>query len=364
MYLAGRNGPYSNWVWGATSEFPVSDEDATVPPFDPTGESGRSIETYDPNFRLPLVGHFNVAIEQALGRNRSFTVTYAGTQGRRLSRLFSPAFPDGRGRNFDWINLYLSDAQSSYNSLQLQFQQRLTGGLHVMLSHVWAHSIDDGSQIFTSSFVDERLQIPSPHDNRGSSDFDVRHIFNGALTYEIPAPRSGGIAALVRNWAVDSTIRMQTPLPVDILDWGWTEYGGFDYRPDVVSGQPLYLEGDQYPGGRAFNPEAFKFRGTPSNGTLGRNTMRAFPLRQVDLAVRRQFSFGERLQLQLRAEFFNVFNIPNFAAPEAYGMGPFFGQSTQMFGRGLGGGGGNGGLNPLYQSGGPRSAQLALKLVF
>lgn len=364
VYMAGRNGPYSSWIWEPAAEFPIPDAAAAVPPFDPASEAGRSIETYDPNFRLPLVRHFNLAIEQALGRNRSLTVTYAGAQGRRLSRLINPGFPNGSGRHFDRINLYLSDAQSSYNSLQAQFLQRLTGGLQLMLSHVWAHSIDDGSQLFTSSVTKEGLAIPSPRANRGDSDFDVRHIFNGAVTYEIPGVRVAGIAPLIRNWAVDSTLRLQTPLPVDVADWGWTEFGSFDYRPDVVQGQPLYLTGDQYPGGRAFNREAFNYPEILTNGTLGRNSMRAFPLRQVDLAIRRRFILGERLQLQFRAELFNVLNTPNFAAPEAYGVGPYFGVSTQMFGRGLGGGGGNGGLNPLYQSGGPRSAQLALKLVF
>ena len=149
-----------------------------MPPFDPISESARNIETYDPNFRMPMVQHFNLTIEQALGGNRSVTVTYAGAHGRRLSRLFSPSIPNGIGRNFDSINFYLSDATSSYNSLQLQFQQRLSGGLHLMLAHVWSHSIDDGSQIFTSSVSDGTYGIPSPRANRGDSDFDVRHIFN------------------------------------------------------------------------------------------------------------------------------------------------------------------------------------------
>ena len=82
------------------------------------------------------------------------------------------------------------------------------------------------------------------------------------------------------------------------------------------------------------------------------------------MTLRRQFKLHERLSLQARADFFNIFNHPNFGPPTNYLSSPLFGQSTQMLGASLGSGGQNGGLNPLYQIGGPRSVQLALKLLF
>jgi hypothetical protein len=80
--------------------------------------------------------------------------------------------------------------------------------------------------------------------------------------------------------------------------------------------------------------------------------------------LRRQFNLGERLKLQFRTEVFNLFNHPNFGNPVNVLNSSQFGQSTQMLGRSLGNGGINGGLSPLYQVGGPRSIQLALKLQF
>jgi hypothetical protein len=80
--------------------------------------------------------------------------------------------------------------------------------------------------------------------------------------------------------------------------------------------------------------------------------------------LRRLFKLHERLSLQARADFFNIFNHPNFGPPTNYMSSPLFGQSTQMLGASLGSGGQNGGLNPIYQIGGPRSVQLALKLLF
>jgi hypothetical protein len=85
---------------------------------------------------------------------------------------------------------------------------------------------------------------------------------------------------------------------------------------------------------------------------------------QVDFTLRRRFKLSERFSLLSSADFFNIFNHPNFGAPINYMTSPKFGQSTQTLNSWLGGGGQSGGLNPLYQIGGPRSIQLALKLQF
>ena len=101
-----------------------------------------------------------------------------------------------------------------------------------------------------------------------------------------------------------------------------------------------------------------------AQGDLGRNALRGFGATQWDLALRRQFRFTERLSLQARGDFFNILNHPNFGSPINYLSSPQFGQATMMLNNSLGSGGQSGGLNPLYQIGGPRSIQLALKLQF
>jgi hypothetical protein len=92
--------------------------------------------------------------------------------------------------------------------------------------------------------------------------------------------------------------------------------------------------------------------------------LRAFGATQVDFAIQRQFSLAEKLRLNFRSEFFNIFNHPNFGFPNNNLTSPLFGLSTQTLASSLGSGGANGGFNPLYQIGGPRSLQLALKLQF
>ncbi len=135
-------------------------------------------------------------------------------------------------------------------------------------------------------------------------------------------------------------------------------------RPNVVPGVPLELFGSQYPGGKIFNRAAFTAAPTGTQGNLGRNVMRGFGAWQADVGLQRRFHLAEKLDLRFRAEFFNIFNHPNFGNLISLLTSPLFGRSTQTLANSLGSGGANGGLNPLYQIGGPRSIQFALKLQF
>jgi hypothetical protein len=109
------------------------------------------------------------------------------------------------------------------------------------------------------------------------------------------------------------------------------------------------------------NPAAFSLPLVGQQGTEGRNDIPGFNLTQIDLSLGRKFSFTEKLNLLFRADAFNFLNHPNFTNPLAYYLGPSttaYLQSTEMLNHGLGG------LNSLFQSGGPRSLQLSLKLSF
>jgi hypothetical protein len=155
-----------------------------------------------------------------------------------------------------------------------------------------------------------------------------------------------------------------------------------DIRPDLVPGQPLYVFGPQFPGGKAFNRGAFTDPPTsppgclqtfafPCNparqGNVPRNLLRGLDATQWDFAVHRDFPIRESWRLQFRAEMFNMLNHPNFGQPSGcfgFCSNPF-GVSSQMLGQSLNNGNlGGGAFDPLYQIGGPRSIQFALKLAF
>jgi hypothetical protein len=166
------------------------------------------------------------------------------------------------------------------------------------------------------------------------------------------------------NWSIDAIYRARTATPVNVIT-GLSLFGVFrTARPDLIPGVPLYLNDPTAPGGRRINPAAFASPPVGRQGTLGRNSLRGFSLSQVDFSLRRQFDVTERVNLQLKAEFFNILNHPNFADPNPVRNTSTFGRSTQMLGRSLGSAGLSGGTNPLFQIGGPRSIQFALRLGF
>jgi hypothetical protein len=129
-------------------------------------------------------------------------------------------------------------------------------------------------------------------------------------------------------------------------------------RPNVNLGVPLYVSDPSVPGGSRINKAAFSIAPGGQQGTLGRNVLRGLPSWQIDFALRRQFKLTEKLNLQFRAEAFNLFNHPNFGTVQTFLPASNFGQATNMLNRQLGG------INQLYQIGGPRSFQFALKLQF
>jgi hypothetical protein len=199
----------------------------------------------------------------------------------------------------------------------------------------------------------------------------VRHSLNIAASYDIPTLLKGRLGhALTRRWSVDAIVRARTATPVDLTAFAEVISGGlveFE-RPDLILGVPVYLRDSRAPGGRAINPAAFNFdlTGNATNeGSLGRNALRGFGLSQVDAVVRRKFSLTQRVNLQLRAEIFNLFNHPNFANPSPdFGISALGFISNETLGQSLGNGGALGGLTPVYQIGGARTIQLGIKLQF
>jgi hypothetical protein len=317
------------------------------------------IQASDPFLKLPLTMQWNVGFEQSLGSKRSLSISYIGALGRRLLRqelLVNPN-PD-----FGQVFITTNKAASSYNALQLQFQRRLSRSLQSHLAYAWSHSIDNASN---DSFPNPPSIIIDPRFERASSDFDVRHSFAGAITYNIPRPPLGAFGkGLLRNWSVDGILTARTAAPIDIFFIRDIGFGPFSFRPDLVPAVPIYLHDSSFPGGRAINREAFTISETARQGTLGRNALRGFSLRQMDLALRRRFAITERMNLQFRMDVFNVFNRPNFGDPAGDLNSGLFGRSTAMFGRSLGNNVGSVGLNSAYQSGGPRAVQVSLKLQF
>jgi hypothetical protein len=378
--LIGQSGyPFGarSFLFGET--FPFEPAAAAPPPIvQPSPTSPGVLTAFDPDLKLPYTLEWNLALEQSLGKEQSISVSYLGASGRRLIQSFLIIDPNA---SFTQADLVTNAGVSSYNAMQVQFQRRLTRGLQVLASYTWSHSIDDASEGSLGNGANFGVPGLQPSANRGPSDFDIRHAFSAAVSYSLVAPNTNAFGdAVLKGWSLESIIQARSAPPVNVFYGTLTELLDSEtfVRPDSVPGQALYLSGKAYPGGKAFNPAAFQAPPTGANGVplrqgnVGRNALRGFGATQWDFAAHRDFPLHETLKLQFRAELFNVLNHPNFGQPVG-NLGspalrnPQFGLSIETLAQSLNGGGSNlggGAFNPLYQIGGPRSVQLALKLIF
>jgi hypothetical protein len=259
-----------------------------------------------------------------------------------------------------------NSATSDYHALQVQFQRRFSRGLQTLASYSWSHSIDIASTDAIATNANTPGQIASANLDRGNSDFDIRHSFTAGATYDLPFPSSQKtVAAILGGWSLNSIFFARSASPVNVLGSTFIAAGTLlTPRVNVRPGVPLETYGSQFPGGKILNSAAFSSPPAGTQGNFGRNVLRGFGAWQADVGVQRQFHVTDTVNLHFRAEFFNILNHPNFANPVNALSNALFGRSTQTLASSLGSGGANGGLSPLYQIGGSRSIQFALKLQF
>jgi hypothetical protein len=358
--------------------FDLSNPAFQPPPFSTTIDANvLNLNAVDPNLRLPYTLQWNGAIERELGANQTLTVTYVGSDGRRLLRqdlIFPPLlFSFGNGGK---VLANRNAGYSHYNASQVQFQRRMSHGLQALVSYNLAESSDLGSTdadgVRAASVSDVVLPSLTP------SDFDIRHSFAGAVSYEIPAPSWGrGGNAILKGWAVDGLVRVTSAPPINVTVRVTSPVFGLHLtQADVVPGQPYWIADATQPSGTALNPAAFAPSPTGETGNFPRNGLRSpYSIKQTDLALRRRFNLTERVKLDVRAEYFNVFNHPMFGLPGSTCNPNTFwgfqgGTARPSFGKVCPGSTtnleseGTNGQSALYAVGGPRSAQFTLKLMF
>src|SRR6266436_3470666 len=313
----------------------------------------------DQNLRTPYVLTWNVNIQQALTSSTSLQVGYVGNRGVKLYGVrdinqVDPNSPaeiacgncEQPGRPFNtrfpylgFINFLGNDYTSIYHGLQATLTQRAWKGLNFVAGYTWAHAIDDVSL--------NRAQQPQdstrPGLERASGDNDIRHRFTLAFSYDVPGRK--GYAQLLEGWQVNSIVTLQSGPP----------FTGYDFENDVsltgefsdrwnIIGNPTNIKWGKNQGVPFFpgtsNAACVSAANTPALlssltsfgcyaqggtllippavgtfGNLGRNTFRASGFYNWDFSIVKSFRFGERVSAQLRGEFFNVLNHPEFANP-------------------------------------------------
>ena len=155
--------------------------------------------------------------------------------------------------------LVTNNGFSSYDSFQVQFTSRLTHGFQSYASYTYSHSIDNAS---TDSATVIPAHFVNTYSDKGSSTFDVRHTVNGAFAYQVPTPKMNKAAnTFLDNWSIRGIFTARTALPFDVLEKSCSFITDPRFpatpRANVVPGQPLFLYGSSFPGGKEANPDAF-----------------------------------------------------------------------------------------------------------
>lgn len=290
--------------------------------------------------RSSYLQQFNLTLQKQLGNN-AFTIGYVGSLGRRqygqagwymnfpqpdasgnialvngsVPRYYATQLP-GVGN----INYFANEGTSNYNAMQLIFERRITSGFRVSGNYTWSHGLNNFSG-FQSNGAPSTWRYNWKYDY-GNSDYEVKERLAYTATYEIPFGNNlkGAEGIALKGWSLSSSGYWQTGLPFTVST-GAKPPGAFNdenhgLRVNVVSGQSFYATGRPLSGW--LNKNAFTAPVlTATTFTLGNehsNQLYAPNIRQFDLAAFKTVPV-EKLNVQFRAECFNISNTPNFSSP-------------------------------------------------
>jgi outer membrane receptor protein involved in Fe transport len=365
--------------------FAANTIDAKQPVF--TGYSASDVFTVDQNLRTPYVQNYNLNLEQQIASGWALQVGYVGSAGRKLFRYVdlnqaNPktgtfAYPD-----YIYVNQFQSSASSSYNSLQASLKLRNWRGLTSTLNYTWGHSIDNASD--GQDYVPNASQPDNsfnPGAERASSNFDTRHRVQWYWTYNLP--KIERLGWLTSGWAMNGMAVYSTGQPFTVHYLFEDDYNGSGEwfgRPDVI-GNPLagtsapfnFLNLSAFAAPCQVDSSGSCVAGTQHFGNLGRNAFRGPNYANFDFGLTKTSKLSEKLTMQIRADFINLFNHPNFSNPLLPNFGvDMFTNGSAVKGNRLTGTGylpitatpdvGTG--NPFLGGGGPRNIQLAVRFSF
>lgn len=351
-----RPGTLNTFNQGAT---PIYQNPLTLlnalAPFFPAGGAGFVLP--ERTLKTPYSQQWSIGIERELPGNVLLSVAYVGTHGSKLLRLTTPnlglngvpnisgiiangnipvftgsidapRLPGATDRPIPGIGSFTqiqSDATSSYHSLQVQANKRFSNNLQFTTAYTWSKSIDDASDLFALAGNDTLPQDSfNRRGERGASSFDVRHRFAFSAIYDLPFFQKSKLFGGIQFAAIGS---FNTGQPFTVIaPFDVNRDGNLNDRLDSTTGLTFVESGPT----RIIAPTNIRpLFGVPgASGRVGRNTFRAQGLANVDLAVIKKFQFTERHRLDIRVEFFNLFNRANYGIPVRQLLFPGFGQST------------------------------------
>jgi carboxypeptidase family protein len=347
--------------------------------------------------RLPYAENYELSIQRQIASSDLLTVSYVGTQGHRLLSTLeanpgNPALclsvsqagqvfpgtatcgPGGEtavyttasgqvingtrapfGINFASDGLFVTSGNSNYNSLQVNWRHT-SGRAQTLLGYTFSKAIDD------SSAYGEQFNPVNARLSRGLSAFDATHNFVFSYNYNLPLDKLGGPKRLTNGWAVSGITRFSTGLPVTLIETddhsllGTSGTGPIPLpvdTPNFAGGSLGIRDPRSSPNHTYFNTALFSASAIGQEGTANRRFFHGPGTNNWNVAFLKDTHLTERLDLQFRAEFFNIFNHAQFGQPDGRlsQSGPNLNNINSNFGT-------------VTTAADPRIGQLSLKLNF
>jgi hypothetical protein len=312
----------------------------------------------DGKLHAPYFMEWSLGIEHQFGATASLQVQYVGTRAVNQPYLtqvngyqtvcqgcFMP-FPymqpvDPR---FGAVTQFSTGENSHYNGLQLTAMKRLGHGLQGQVNYAWSRCMDTVSNGGFLQFSAGGILSPLPGElarDYGPCDYDIRHNLNAQYVYRLPIKiRNHRLAQALNGWQISGTMFWHSGVPFSVLSTPYSANGNGIVQgsgpqfASVVPRVPLYarhpVPGVTQPGTiQWLNPDAFVSAVDPSTGEcpggdspqncqfgdLGRNALRGPNFFWNDFYLTKWFPVTERVKLRVEAQFFNIFNHPNFGLP-------------------------------------------------
>jgi hypothetical protein len=311
----------------------------------------------DGKLHAPYFMEWSLGVEHQIGDTINLRAQYVGTRAvnqpyttqengyQTVCRGCFAPFPYGAPADprFGAVTQLSTGANSHYNALQTSAEKKLGHGFEAQLNYTWSHCMDTVSNGGFLPFSAGGILSPIPDDlqrDRGPCDYDVRHNITASYTYELPIKVRGRLGPVLNGWQVSGSVFRRSGLPFSVLSTPYSANGNGIVNgsgpqfASVVPGVPLYehnpVRGVTQPGTiQWLNPDAFVSTVDPSTGgcgggemvkscqfgNLGRNALRGPGFIWSDIYLTKWFPLKEHMKLRLDAQFFNLFNHPNFGLP-------------------------------------------------
>ena len=286
---------------------------------------------------------WNLGIQRELPGRLLTEISYIGNVGHNLGganvNLNMIPLVNGRGpdnqaqslRPFPQFNAVWHESpawgNSAYHSMNVKAEKRYSGGMNFLLNYTWSKFLDDveAATELGGEVGNGYQHISLRHLDKSLSGNDVRHRFIGSIVYELPVGKnrplpvnSAALDALIGGWGIGMIAEFRTGVPFGVIE-NTNRSNTFAHvqRPNLLGSVSRLSDWrSNVRGNNYFDPSLFEAPGAGLIGSAPRNLCCGPGFNGFDLSVHKWFEFTEKHKLQLRGDFYNLFNRPSFANPE------------------------------------------------